>query len=113
MAENLSIGNQEGGFRTVSHHATDLDFSGDSEVSVTIDELRHVEGVESVQATAYGSGDSNGNEGRVVAAVDVNPSAGDTNVVVLHAYQGGGAGSPLDDDTAGDVDHVLIKARGY
>lgn len=108
MAENLQRSSAVGGLRSVTQEFNNLDFSGDSEVTVTLSELRRIESIADVQASAYGTGDSNANEGRVVVPISVSG-----NDVTLHAYQGGGAGAPLDDDTQSDVDHVVVKARGY
>lgn len=93
--------------RTVTVEENDLDFSDDSEVDVTISDLRHIDSIADVRAQAYGTGDSDSDEGRIVVPVDV-----DGNVVTLHAYYGGGSDSALDDDTTSDVDHVLIEATG-
>jgi len=105
MALNTQV--STGGRRTVRVEENDLDFSGDSEVDVTIGELRHIDSIADVSAQAYGTGDANTNEGRVVVPVAVSG-----NTVTLHAYYGGGAGAALDDDTTADVDHVLIEATG-
>lgn len=94
--------------RTVTHEATDVDFSTGAAAAITIPELRSVENVEDVSAQAYGTGDADANEGYVVRCTSV-----DGNSVTLHAYQGGGAGAPLDDAAVADIDHVLVTAHGY
>lgn len=94
--------------KSVTVEATNVDFSTGASASVTIPELRSIENVEDVSAQAYGTGDADANEGYAVRCTAVSG-----NSVTLHAYQGGGAGAPLDDAAVADVDHVLITARGY
>lgn len=108
MAENLLVSPAEGGLREVTHEENNVDFSTGSEAAITVDGLRRIDSIADVSATGYGTGDANANEGRVLVPVSVSG-----NTVTLHSYQGGGAGAPLDNDTESDVDHVLIKARGY
>lgn len=94
--------------RTVTHEALDVDFSTGAAADIDVVELRSIENIEDVSAQAFGSGDTDANEGYAVRCTAV---AG--NTVTLHAYQGGGAGAPLDDAAVADIDHVLITAHGY
>lgn len=105
MALNTLV--SPGGRRTVTAEFNGLDFSGDSEVDVTVSDLKQIDSIADVQAQAYGTGDTDSGEGRVVVPVAVSG-----NTVTLHAYYGGGAGAALDDDTTDDIDHVLVRASG-
>lgn len=108
MADNLHAEAAEGGLRMESASFTNVDFSTGSTATVTVGPLRRIENPEDVSADAFGTGDSDSNEGRVVTPTGVSGAD-----VTLHEYIGGGAGSALDDGSTMDVDHVQVLARGY
>lgn len=109
MAENLKKDSAAGGMRIESAVFTDVDFSSGSTATLDMPNMRRIEGPEDVQADAYGSGDSDSGEGRVVTPTGVSGRS-----VTLHEYvTGGSGGSAFNDGSTMDVDHVQVKARGY
>jgi len=108
MADNLHKSRASGGIRVETREFTDVDFSTGSTATVDMDNMRQIL-PNSVQASAYGSGDTDSGEGRVVT-----PESQSGRSVTLHEFvTGGSGGAALNDGSTSDVDHVKVMARGY
>jgi hypothetical protein len=103
--------------RTVTTEVTDIDFSGGTagEATVTVPELRHVEGPERVHVQAYGSGDADANQGFVARCTSVGENGSGVTQLTIRLYQGDAGpttASPLQDAGVADVDHLYVRATG-
>jgi hypothetical protein len=98
--------------RTVTQTETNLSFQADAETTVTIGNLKQIDGPEDVTVEGQGTGDSDAGEGMVVVCTGVGTDANDVPQVTLHAYDSGGTDSTLNDYQSSDIDHVRIQATG-
>lgn len=100
--------------RTVITESTDVDFSSGTsgEATVTVPELRHIEGAVDVSVQAYGSGDSESGQGFVARATGVGEDSNGVPQVTVRLYQSSGSAAPMADASVADVDHVVVRATG-
>jgi hypothetical protein len=98
--------------RTVTQTETDVSFTASAEATITIDNLKQIDGPEDVTVEGQGTGDTDAGEGMVVVCTGVGTDSDDVPQVTLHAYDGGGADTTLNDYQSSDVDHVRIQATG-
>lgn len=99
---------------SVTKEVEGVDATGDTdgEFTVAIPELKQVDSVADVSVVAYGSDDSDSDQGFVAVPTGLGEDDDGNVEVTCRLYQGGGDGTPLADAGVSDVDHVLVKAEG-
>lgn len=99
--------------RTIRVNRTAVAVDGNAQATITLPELKHIDGIQDVSVQPFGDDGTVDNEGRIGRAISVGEDGNGVAQVTFQFFIGGGAGAALDNDLDATIlDNVLITAEG-